>query len=153
MQTEMAGMLSCGPQRSWRIVHVACARPTQLSYDMTSGFFARPGIGRRPALSIAHSDWRGLATDYVLPLWYWAWAVFFAWTSLCAIVNFSWRQPMSDEFVNYQDFLKLSFPQNALQSGNGHRPIFPNLVIVAAIAWFRGNHWLQFVVGLACAAA
>ncbi|MEP6939266.1 MAG: hypothetical protein ABI846_05840 [Rudaea sp.] len=68
-------------------------------------------------------------------------------------MNFSWRQPTSDEFVNYQTFLQMPFPDNALQAGNGHRPVFPNLVIIAELAWMHGDHWLQFAVGLIAACA
>jgi hypothetical protein len=92
-----------------------------------------------------------IATRYVLPAWFWGWALFFAWTSICAIINFSLRQPFSDEFVNYQGFLNLPFPANVLQPGNGHRPIFPNLVIEAENRWFAADHSLQFILGLFCA--
>lgn len=99
------------------------------------------------------ADWRSHAPSRAATLWFLGWAAFFAWTAICAVVNFSWRQPTSDEFVNYQTFLQLPFPQNALQAGNGHRPVFPNLVIMAELAWLHGNHWLQFVVGLSAACA
>lgn len=92
-----------------------------------------------------------IATRYLLTCWFLGWSLFFAWTSICAIVNFSWRQPFSDEFVNYQTFLSLSFPANVLQPGNGHRPIFPNLLIEAENRWFAADHTLQFAFGLFCA--
>ena len=84
-----------------------------------------------------------IAARYVLPVWFWGWAIFFAWTSICAIVNFSLRQPFSDEYVNYQGFLNLPFPANVLQPGNGHRPIFPNLLIEAENRWFAADHSLH----------
>lgn len=94
-----------------------------------------------------------IAVRYLLSIWFWGWTIFFAWTSICAIVNFSLRQPFSDEYVNYQTFLNLPFPANVLQSGNGHRPIFPNLLIEAESRWFAADHSLQFTFGLFCAVA
>ena len=92
-----------------------------------------------------------IANRYLLTSWFVGWSIFFAWTSICAIINFSLRQPFSDEFVNYQTFLNLPFPANVLQPGNGHRPIFPNLIIEAENRWFAADHSLQFVFGLFCA--
>lgn len=92
-----------------------------------------------------------IATRYLLTSWFLGWSLYFAWTSFCAIVNFSWRQPTSDEFVNYQTFLSAPFPANVLQPGNGHRPIFPNLLIEAENRWFAADHSLQFSFGLFCA--
>jgi len=92
-----------------------------------------------------------IANRYLLTSWFVGWSIFFAWTSICAIINFSLHQPFSDEFVNYQTFLNLPFPANVLQPGNGHRPIFPNLIIEAENRWFAADHSLQFVFGLFCA--
>ncbi len=94
-----------------------------------------------------------IASRYLLPAWFLGWSVFFAWTSICAVANFSWRQPTSDEYVNYQTFLNMPFPRNVLQPGNGHRPIFPNLLIEAENRWFAADHSLQFAFGLLCAVA
>lgn len=94
-----------------------------------------------------------LVVRRLLPLWCLGWAILFAWTSICAIGNFSWRQPFSDEYVLYRTFLNTPFPANILQAGNGHRPIFPNLLIDAENRWFAGDHSLQFAFGLFCAIA
>ena len=72
-------------------------------------------------------------------------------TTLCAIVNFGFRQPMWDQWREYETFLGLPFPQNVIQLANGHRPILPNLVRVAEIHWFAANQLLQLSVGAACA--
>lgn len=78
-------------------------------------------------------------------------ALAFALTTLCAIVNFSWRAPMFDQWREYETFLGLPFPQNVLQLANGHRPILPNLVRVAEIQWFGADQSLQIVIGSLCA--
>ncbi|MBS0584397.1 MAG: hypothetical protein JSS42_14975 [Proteobacteria bacterium] len=93
-----------------------------------------------------------IVSKYLLASWFLGWSIFFAWTSICAILNFSLRQPTSDEFVIYHTFLSLPFPTNVLQPGSGHRPIFPNLLIEAENRWFAADHSLQFVFGLFCAA-
>lgn len=71
----------------------------------------------------------------------------YAWTALCAEINFAWRQPMFDQWRLYHTFLSLPFPENVLQLENGHRPIFPNLIRVAEIHWFAANQHLQIVSG------
>lgn len=77
-------------------------------------------------------------------------AAYFLLTTLCAIGNFAWRQPMFDQWRMYDDFLDLPFPQNVLQQVNGHRPIIPNLIRVAEIHWFTANQLLQIGFGTAC---
>jgi len=74
-------------------------------------------------------------------------AFVYAWTALCAEVNFAWRQPMLDQWRLYHTFLSLPFPENVLQLENGHRPIFPNLIRVAEIHWFAADQHLQIVCG------
>lgn len=96
--------------------------------------------------------WRTFA-EVVLSTWFLAAAALFALTTLCAIVNFGWRQPMFDQWREYEIFLGLPFPQNVLQLMNGHRPILPNLIRVAEIHWFAASQVLQIAVGSACAYA
>jgi hypothetical protein len=74
-------------------------------------------------------------------------AFYFAFTTLCAMVNFGWREPMFDQWNEYGTYLDRSFPQNVIQEANGHRPIIPNLIRVAEIHWFAGNQLLQLVIG------
>src|SRR5262249_20118578 len=57
-------------------------------------------------------------------------------TTFSGIVNFGWRQPMFDQWREYETFLDLPFPQNVIQLNNGHRPMLPNLVRIAEIEWF-----------------
>ena len=90
-------------------------------------------------------------TRFLLSSWFAFWALFYLLTTVCAILNFGWRQPMFDEFVMYPKFLGIPFPQDVLQAGNGHRPIVPNLIILAEIKWFAANHQLQLAGGLICA--
>jgi hypothetical protein len=78
-------------------------------------------------------------------------ALFYFVTSLCAIVNFSWRQPMFDQWRMYQSMLTLPFPSNVIELENGHRPIIPNLVRLAEVQWFAANQSLQIIIGIACA--
>jgi len=94
----------------------------------------------------------GFAFRFLLSAWFLGWAIFYAWTTICAVLNFGWRQPMFDEYVMYPTFLEMPFPENVLQLGNGHRPIFPNLAIAAENKWFAANHVLQLTGGLICAA-
>jgi hypothetical protein len=74
-------------------------------------------------------------------------ALAFAWTTLCAEINFAWRQPMFDQWRLYHTFLSLPFPENVLQLENGHRPIFPNLLRVAEIHWLAADQLLQITCG------
>ena len=78
-------------------------------------------------------------------------ALFFALSTLCAIINFGWREPMYDQWREYETFLGFPFPQNVLQLANGHRPILPNLVRVAEIRWLAADQSLQLLVGNLCA--
>lgn len=75
----------------------------------------------------------------------------FALTTLMAIVNFGWRQPMFDQYRSYRFLLELPFPQNLLQLDNGHRPIVPNVFRLAEINWFDANQLLQLSIGTLCA--
>ena len=78
-------------------------------------------------------------------------ALFYFASSLLAIVNFAWRQPMFDQWRMYQPLLTLPFPNNVIELENGHRPIIPNLVRLAEVRWFGANQMLQTVVGITCA--
>ncbi len=68
-------------------------------------------------------------------------------TSLMALVNFAWPQPLYDQFRLYLIYLTESFPANVLELENGHRPILPALLRVAEIHAFAANQHLQIVVG------
>lgn len=96
--------------------------------------------------SIARSITARLLAAYFL-----AYAAWYLLTTLCAIVNFAWRQPMFDQWRMYYTFLSLPFPQNVLQLENGHRPILPNLIRVAEIHWFAADQLLQISIGTLCA--
>ena len=78
-------------------------------------------------------------------------AVFYVLSATVEIINFSWPQPMLDQYKLYGDYLLRPFPENVMQLTNGHRPILPNLIRVAEIRWFSGNQELQKWVSLACA--
>lgn len=78
-------------------------------------------------------------------------AMYFAMTTLFAIANFGWRQPMFDQYRSYRYLLELPFPRNLLELDNGHRPVLPNLFRVAEIHWFDANQLLQLSVGTMCA--
>lgn len=68
-----------------------------------------------------------------------------------AVSVYGWRDLYADQWRLYRQFLALPFPDNVLFLENGHRPVIPNLLRVAEIAWLRGNQWLQWAVGLAFA--
>jgi len=95
-------------------------------------------------------QWRR-AGELILSTYFILVGLLFAMTTLCAIVNFAWRQPMFDQWREYETLLGLPFPQNALQLANGHRPILPNLVRLIEINWFHGNQALQITIGSLCA--
>jgi len=88
---------------------------------------------------------------YLLVCYFLGWAAFYFVTTLVAIANFAWRQPMFDQWVMYQPLLTLPFPDDIIQLANGHRPIIPNLVRLAEIHWFSANQMLQISVGTSCA--
>jgi len=75
-----------------------------------------------------------------------AWGVY-------AVLCYGWRDLYADQWRLYRQFLALSFPDNVLFLENGHRPVIPNLIRVAEIAWFRGSQWMQWAVGIAFAIA
>ncbi len=70
-----------------------------------------------------------------------AWGVY-------AVSRYGWRDLYSDQWRSYGHLLSLPFPDNVLLLDNGHRPVVTNLVRVVEIAWFRGNLWLQWALGL-----
>jgi hypothetical protein len=116
---------------------------------MPSLFSATDGIPPSNSSTNAHRSWRWLRVgpSAVVCALFLGSAIAYAWTALCAEVNFAWRQPMFDQWRLYQTFLSLPFPENVLQLENGHRPIFPNLIRVAEIHWFAASQHLQIVCG------
>ncbi|MBS0524358.1 MAG: hypothetical protein JSS04_12075 [Proteobacteria bacterium] len=113
--------------------------------------FSTTNIGASPWNSslTTHRAWRwlGLAVHGVVCALFLSSAFAYAWTALCAEINFAWRQPMFDQWRLYQTFLSLPFPDNVLQLENGHRPIFPNLIRVGEIHWFAADQYLQIACG------
>jgi hypothetical protein len=91
------------------------------------------------------------AGEFILSTYFILTGLLFAATTLYAIVNFAWRQPMFDQWREYETLLGLPFPQDALQLANGHRPILPNLIRLLEINWFQGNQALQITIGSLCA--
>jgi hypothetical protein len=89
------------------------------------------------------------AFSCVLGFFFLAWAAFYSMTTLFAIANFAWRQPMYDQWRTYLTLLRMPFPQNVIQLENGHRPIIPNLIRIAEIRWFAADQILQITVGTA----
>lgn len=71
----------------------------------------------------------------------------YALQSYSALYNTGFNAPFLDQYVFYQPYLEKPFPQNVVQSENGHRPIFPALVRVAEITYFHGDQSLQRLVG------
>lgn len=73
-----------------------------------------------------------------------AWGAYAVW-------RYGWRDLYADPWRLYERFVTLPFPANVLFLENGHRPVVPNLLRVAEIAWLGGNQVLQWGVGLAFA--
>lgn len=73
-----------------------------------------------------------------------AWGTYAVW-------RYGWRDLYADPWRLYERFVTLPFPANVLFLENGHRPVVPNLLRVAEIAWLDGNQVLQWAVGLAFA--
>lgn len=73
-----------------------------------------------------------------------AWGAYAVW-------RYGWRDLYADPWRLYERFVTLPFPANVLFLENGHRPVVPNLLRVAEIAWLGGNQVLQWAVGLAFA--
>jgi len=88
-----------------------------------------------------------LVASRLLALVFLGWAAFYLLTTLCAIANFAWRQPMFDQWLQYKVLLTVPFPRNAFQLANGHRPVVPNLIRLAEIHWFDANQLLQIFLG------
>lgn len=72
-------------------------------------------------------------------------------TTLVAIANFAWLQPVFDQLRFYETYLSLPFPHSVVQLDNGHRPVLPALVRVAEITGFGANQYLQIVFAVVCA--
>lgn len=127
--------------------------------QILDGFVGNASVWRkrkvRPDMSVS-----ALPLSHIRRVAHWALCAFFllaallyAWATLCAILNFGWRQPMFDQWREYEIFLGDPFPLNVLQAASGHRPIFPNLLRVAEIQWLHANQYLQLSVGTFCAFA
>lgn len=80
-------------------------------------------------------------------------AAAYALSTLCAIINFAWQQPIFDQYRLYDFYLSLPFPENILQLENGHRPVVPALIRLAEIHWLQANQRLQIGLGAAFAFA
>jgi hypothetical protein len=99
-----------------------------------------------PAAPASRAAWRNgpqallVACMALASLW-------IALTTLLAIINFAAREPIFDQWREYENFLELPFPQNVLQMANGHRPILPNLIRVAEVHWFAADQRLQISIG------
>lgn len=100
----------------------------------------------------AKAGWRWMG-ESTFAAWNLLAAFVFAATTFCAVVNFAWRQPMFDQWREYETYLSLPFPQNVIQLDNGHRPALPILVRIAEIRWFAADQLLQITIGTLCAFA
>jgi hypothetical protein len=102
-----------------------------------------------PGGTPAHGRWRRFG-EWILASYFLLAALLFTLTTLAAIVNFAWRQPMFDQWREYENLIGLPFPRNVLQLDNGHRPILPNLVRELDI-WLGGVQTMQILIGGLCA--
>jgi hypothetical protein len=89
--------------------------------------------------------------DRLLSVWFATWAIFFAATTLCTILNFGLPQPTFDQLKNYGKYLSEPFLHGVLVAENNHHPIVLTLLADAEIRWFHANQYLQLAVGTACA--
>jgi hypothetical protein len=91
-----------------------------------------------------------LLVDWLLPAWFLAYALFFALTTLCAILNYAPHQPTFDQYVEYGKYLSQPFVTSVLAVENGHHPVFPALIANLEISWFDANQYLQLTIGTLC---
>ena len=77
-------------------------------------------------------------------------ALLYAVSTLCAILNFGFRQPMFDQYKEYGNYLSLPFLDSVLMIENGHRPVIPALIANLEILWFHADQSLQLAIGTSC---
>jgi len=92
---------------------------------------------------------RSLAADLLAGAFV-ACALLYAVSTLCAILNFGFRQPMFDQYKEYGNYLSLPFLDSVLMIENGHRPVIPALIANFEIMWFHADQSLQLVIGTSC---
>jgi len=66
-------------------------------------------------------------------------AAVFVTTGLLTLYHLGFRRPLWDQYRSYQLLLETPFPGSVLQSENGHRPIFPNLLKLLDL-YLDGGH-------------
>jgi len=93
---------------------------------------------------------RALLGDWLLPAWFLGFALFFAATAACTLLNYALRQPTFDQYKEYAAYLSHPFLDSVLNVENGHHPVFPALLANIEIALFHANQYLQLGVGSAC---
>lgn len=77
-------------------------------------------------------------------------AILCALSTLCAILNFAWRQPMFDQYKEYGNYLSRPFLDSVIMIENGHRPVIPALIANVEILWFHADQSLQLAIGTSC---
>jgi hypothetical protein len=87
---------------------------------------------------------------WLLPAWFLIFALFFASSTLCAILNFAPHQPTFDQYKEYGTYLSQSFLTSVLAVENGHHPVFPALIANVEILWFDADQYLQLAIGTLC---
>src|SRR5258708_27715888 len=92
---------------------------------------------------------RRLAAD-VLAAAFLVCALLCAVSTLCAILNFGWRQPMFDQYKEYGNYLSHPFLDSVIMIENGHRPVIPALIANVEILWFHADQSLQLAIGTFC---
>lgn len=84
---------------------------------------------------------RAIAAALLIAAAAWAWSMF------ATLANFGLRYPAFDQYKFYPNYLSLPFPESAVQLENGHRTLFPSLVRLAEMQWFKGGQSLQLTIG------
>ncbi len=111
-----------------------------LSFFLTRRWLTRSERGGVLALRLS---------EIVLALGAATFAGVYVLTSTSYIVAYSWRQLLFDQVKQYLPLLEGEFPANLLVQENGHRPIFPNLVRYADIAWGHADQSIPIFTALA----
>src|SRR5512138_2280766 len=84
----------------------------------------------------------------IVAAWFLAAGSVYIYTGIATLVRYPWMFFWGDTWAFYKSLLFLPFPDNVLQTHNGHRPVIPNLIRLAEIRWFGASQRLQAGVGM-----
>jgi len=109
-----------------------------------------PAAARMQQMANTAQRTRTLVGDWLLPAWFLGFALFFAATAACTLINYALPQPTFDQYKEYAEYLSHPFLDSVLNVENGHHPVFPALIANIEITLFHANQYLQLAIGSAC---